>query len=951
VPVTGGLGEALPMPWSGGADLSPDGKQVAYTPFARDFRTWKRYQGGWAQDLWIFDLATHAAKKITDTPRTERDPMWIGNKIYFDSDRTGTLNLYSYDLANGATTQLTQSTQWDVRWPSADEEGQIAYEMNGELNVFDTRTGQSRHLAIDVPGDGLDTRASQIPAGDQIEGAALSPKGERALFTARGDVFNTPIEKGVTRNLTRSSGAHDKGARWSPDGKKVAYLSDRSGEEEVYVVDALGVGKPEQLTSGGKAQRFPPEWAADGKRLAFSDKDGRLWVVTLAGKKLTEVARDVRGQIHDYAWSPCGGHLAFSMGNASSFHSVWIWSVEDGKLRKITDEQFHAASPAWDPKGSYLYYLSARSYLPQFDTFDLNFAEDRNFGIFALALRKDVANPFSPEEDTVTLAEEKKGGEETQAEKKDKKEKAKAKAKEPGFTKIDFDGLASRVARVPVPFDDYGSLSAADGRLIFVKQPPNGFGEPASKPALQIFTLKDRKMVTLAESVGGYALSQDGNKVLAVQDGKFNVYDATATGKDSKKTIDTGGMVMDRVPAEEWAEVFREAWRRYRDYFYVPSMNGYDWEALRRQYEPLLAYAGHRSDVNYIIGEMIAELNNSHSYVAGGDYKAPPRPKVALPGARFEIDRKAGRYRISKIFGGQNEEDLYRSPLTEIGVDVHPGDYVLAIDGEELAANDNPYRLLRHKADHPVRMTVNSKPTLDGAREITFRPIDTEEHLIYLDWVNDNREKVAKMSGGRIGYIHLPDMGEDGMREFVKWYFGQIRKEGLIVDVRNNGGGFISQMLLERLARHPLAVDYGSGSADPQPYPQQVFYGHMACLLNEGSGSDGDIFPYMFRQLGLGPLIGTRTWGGVVGISDHGPMIDGGQIFVPEAGSVSLEGKWIIEGHGVDPDIVVENDVKSVLDGHDPQLERGVAEVMKKIVSDPKAFPKRPEPPVRTQGR
>jgi tricorn protease len=951
VPVEGGLGEALPMPWSGGADLSPDGKQVVYTPFARDFRTWKRYQGGWAQDLWTFDLATHTAKKITDTPRTERDPMWIGNKIYFDSDRTGTLNLYSYDLANGATTQLTRSTQWDVRWPSADEAGQIAYEMNGELNVFDTRTGQSRHLAIDVPGDGLDTRGSQIPAGDQIEDAALSPKGERALFTARGDVFNTPIEKGVTRNLTRSSGAHDKGARWSPDGRKIAFLSDGSGEEEVYVVDALGVGKPERLTTGGKAQRFPPEWAADGKRLAFSDKDGRLWVVTLADKKLTEVARDLRGQIHDYTWSPCGGHLAFSMANANNFRSVWIWSVEDGKLRKITDEQFHAANPAWGPKGDYLYYLSARSYLPQFDTFDFNFAEDRNFGIFALALRKDVANPFSPEEDTVTLAEEKKGGEETSAEKKDKKEREKPKTKEPAYTKIDFDGLASRVARVPVPFDDYGSLSAAEGRLLFVKQPPNGLGEPPSKPALQIFTFKDRKTVTLAESVAGYFLSQDGNKVLVAQDRQFNLYDATAMGKDSKKTVDTGGMVMDRVPAEEWAEVFREAWRRYRDYFYVPSMNGYDWEALRRQYEPLLAYAGHRSDVNYIIGEMIAELNNSHAYVAGGDYKAPPRPKVALPGARFELDRKAGRYRISKIFGGQNEEDLYRSPITEIGVDVHPGDYVLAIDGEDLAAADNPYRLLRHKADHPVRMTVNSKPTRDGAREVAFRPIDTEEHLIYLDWVNGNREKVARMSGGRIGYIHIPDMGEDGMREFVKWYFGQIRKEGLIVDVRNNGGGFVSQMLLERLARHPLAVDYGSASVDPQPYPQEVFNGHMACLLNEGSGSDGDIFPYMFRQLGLGPLIGTRTWGGVVGISDHGPMIDGGQIFVPEAGSVSLEGKWIIEGHGVDPDIVVENDVQSLLDGRDPQLERGVAEVMKKIQSDPKAYPKRPAPPVQTQGQ
>jgi tricorn protease len=944
VPVTGGLAEPLPMPISGGADLSPDGKQVVYTPFARDFRTWKRYRGGWTQDLWIFDLATHHIRKITDTPWTERDPMWIGGKIYFDSDRTGTLNLYSYDLASGATAQLTDGTHWDVRWPSADADGQIVYEQAGELNVFDTRAGkgaQVRHLAIDVPGDGLDTRPSQVSAAGQIEDAALSPRGERVVVVARGDVFNAPIDKGVTRNLTRSSNAHDKAARWSPDGRRIAFLSDRSGEEEVYVVDALGAGVPEQLTTGGKAMRYDPEWSPDGKRLAFSDKDGRLWVVTLAGKQLTEVAHDPRGEIRAYAWSPGGDHLAFSLSNPSGFRSLWIWSVGDGQLRRITDPQFHAGDPAWDPKGDYLYYLSARSFLPQLDSFDLNFAEDRNFGIFAVALRKDVANPFPPEEDTVTLADETKES----GKKPDAKPEGDGK---PAPTRIDFDGLASRVVRVPVPFDNYGSLNAADGRLIFVKRPPNTFGEAPYKPALQIFTFKDRKVFTLAEGVGDYALSQDGRKALVLQDGQLSVYDATQAGKE-KQTIDTGGLVVDRVPTEEWAEVFREAWRRYRDFFYVDTMNGYDWEALRRQYEPLIAYAGHRSDVNYVIGEMIAELNNSHSYVAGGDLALPPRPKVALPGARFELDRAAGRYRIARIFAGQNEEELYRSPLTELGGGVTTRGYVLAIDGEDLAADDNPYRLLRHKADRPVRLTVNSRPVLAGAREVTFRPIDTEEHLIYLDWVSRNREQVTRLSGGRIGYLHLPDMGEDGMREFVKWYFGQIRKEGLIVDVRNNGGGFISPMLLERLARHPLGMDYGRTDADPQTYPPEVFYGPMACLINEGSGSDGDIFPYMFRQLGLGVLIGVRTWGGVVGINDHGPMIDGGQIFVPEAGSVSLDGKWIIEGHGVDPDIVVENDVPAVLAGRDPQLERGVAEVLKQLQEHPKKFPPRPAPPVRTQ--
>lgn len=942
VPLTGALGEALPMPLSGATAISPDGKQAVYTPYARDFRTWKRYQGGWAQDLWIFDLATHAAKNITNTPRTERDPMWVGGRIFFNSDRTGTLNLYSYDTASGATTQLTKSTQWDVRWPSADEVGQIVYEMDGELNVFDTRDGQSRHLSITVPSDQLDSRPSQVSADKQIESSALSPKGERMVAVGRGDVFNVPIEKGVTRNLTRTSGAHDKHARWSPDGRKIAFISDRTGEEEIYVMDALGAGQPERLTSGGKAMRYAPEWSPDGKRLAFGDKDRNLWVLTVADKKLALAAHDTRREIRDYTWSPGSDYLAFSMLDPNNFRSIWMWGV-DGKLHRVTGEDFSEFQPAWDPQGKYLYYLSGRAYAPQFDAIDFNFALDRNVGVYALALRKDVENPFPPEEDKVTVGEEKKDDKEGKDGKGEEK-----KEKKPAATRIDFEGLASRVTRVPVPFDNYDGLSAGEGKLLYVRFPAQGFGEPASKPELRIFTFKDRKAATLTDGVNGYDLSRDGEKVLVFQDGQHNLYDAKPEGKDSKKAIDTSGMVVDRVPAEEWAEIFREAWRRYRDFFYVGNMHGYDWEALRRQYEPLLASVGHRSDLNYVIGEMIAELSVSHAYVAGGDFDLPPRPKVALPGARFELDKTAGRYRIARIFRGQNEEDLYRSPLTEVGMDVQVGDYVLAIDGEDLAANDNPYRLLRHKADRPVRLTVNAKPSLDGSREITFRPIETEASLIYLDWITGNRERVTKLSGGRVGYIHLPDMGEDGMREFIKQYFAQVSKEGLIVDVRENGGGFVSQTLLERLARHPLMVDYGRTNEDPQPYPAVVFNGYMACLINAGSGSDGDIFPAMFRQLGLGPLIGVRTWGGVVGISGHGPLTDGGQIFVPEAGSVSLEGKWVIEGYGVDPDIPVENDPQSVIAGRDPQLERGVAEVMKKIQAAPKAYPKRPADPVKT---
>ena len=434
---------------------------------------------------------------------------------------------------------------------------------------------------------------------------------------------------------------------------------------------------------------------------------------------------------------------------------------------------------------------------------------------------------------------------------------------------------------------------------------------------------------------------------LVRQQQAWNVFDATPTGATSKKTMSTAGLEVDRVPAEEWAQIFDEVWRRYRDFFYAPNMHGYDWEALRKQYKPVLAYVANRSDLSYVISEMIAELTVQHAYIEGGDFQIPPRPRVALPGARFELDKTSDRYRIAKIFEGQNDEDIYRSPLTEIGVDVKAGDYVLAINGEELTGKDDPYRLLRNAANNPVQLTINGKPSIESSRTISYRPITSDSDLIYLDWVNGNRRKVTEMTGGRVGYIHVPDMGGPGIREFIKWYYPQVRKEGLIVDVRANGGGNVSRMLIERLRRKMLAAGFSRTNEDAQPYPDGVFVGPMVALLNENSSSDGDIFSAMFREAGLGPLIGKRSWGGVVGITNHGQLIDGGTVNVPEFGFVSVKGEWVIEGHGVDPDIEVANDPKSVIHGHDAQLERGVAEVMKRLAANPPKWPTRPADPVK----
>jgi tricorn protease len=613
-----------------------------------------------------------------------------------------------------------------------------------------------------------------------------------------------------------------------------------------------------------------------------------------------------------------------------------------------------------------LFFLSNRQFAPQISSIEWNFAGNRNIGIFGLALRKDVKNLFPPQNDEVTVATPSEQLKQTGEQKQPNKEKKSEDEKQPAAqgmpesskkpvaasvdkpaTKIDFDGLASRVVRVPIEADNLDGLVAVNGHLLYSLSGAEFHGrKSAEKVKLQVFDLAKREASTLAEDVDEFAVSADGSKVLVRGESGFNLMDVKPKVTD-KKAVSTKDLMVDRIPAEEWAEIFEEVWRRYRDFFYVRNMHGYDWKAIGAQYRAQLPYVGHRSDLTYVLSEMVSELNAGHCYIQGGDFEIPARPSVGLPGARFELDAKAGRYRITKIFPGNNEEEKYRSPLTEVGMDISVGDYALAIDGEELRPTDDPYRLLRHKKQL-VTLTINKIPVFEGARKVSYHPITTEAPLLYLDWVRNNREKVAAASNGRVGYVHIPDMGANGIYEFIKWYYPQIRKEGLVIDVRANGGGNVSQWIIERLDSKLLGTRFGSMSDDPGTYPSTVFHGHMVCLINETSGSDGDIFPYRFRQSGLGLLIGKRTWGGVVGIDDLGPLLDGGQVLVPLTATNSPTGEYIIEGHGVDPDIEIENTPKEVIAGGDPQLERGIQEVLKRIKSDPKRMPSRPPDPVKT---
>jgi len=937
VGLDGALPEALPMPVSGAGTFTDDGR-ILYSPLFRDFRTWKRYQGGWAQDLWLFDPDSGQARQLTDHPRTERDPMWIDGQGYFVSDRDGKLNLYRIDPEGGETEQLTFHQDFDVRWASADDAGHIVYELGGLLRVFDVTSGEDRGIDILVPDDGINRRVRMVDVSGQINGARLSPTGQRVLFEARGNLFNAPVGKGVARNLTARSNAHDREADWSPDGRTIVFVSDAGGEEELYTVPADGSAEPTQLTSGNRTRFYRPRFSPDGEHIAVSDKDGVIHVIRANARGgLKRVARDEGWRNRDYTWSPAGDWLAFSLTEPSGLRALHLYSVADDEVRRISDGLHSEYEPAFSPDGRFLYFLADREFAPQISGREWNFATNRVTGIYALMLDASADNPFAPED-----AEEKGLAADGNGDKSDNGDKGRTA----DSTRIDFDGLTRRLVRVPVEAGNYSSLVVTDSGILFGEYDAFYYGRgPERRPRLKLFKFDEREVADFVADIAGADASLDAKRVLVRNGGSWKVYEIAKEGRESED-VATAGLRAEVDPVAEWATIFDEVWRRFRDHFYVENMHGYDWEALREQYRPLLDHVAHRSDLNYLMGEMIAELNVSHAYVAGGDEGLPERPAVALLGARFEID--GGRYRIARILEGQNDEPRYRSPLAAAGLDVSVGDYLLAINGQSLGADENIYRRLTLPAGQPVVLTLASRSDGRDAREVTVEPISDETGLHYLAWVLDNHRRVTEATDGRVGYLHVPDMGPDGIREFIKWFYGQIRKDGLVIDVRSNGGGNVSQMLIERLARKPLSLGYSRTQPNVSTYPYQAFNGHMAAILDENSASDGDIFPWQFRNAGLGPLIGKKSWGGVVGITSHGPVIDGGSVNVPEFGFLDVEGEWVIEGEGVAPDIEVENDPASVIAGEDPQLERAIEEVMKQIEADPPGFPERPEPPVKT---
>ena len=950
ISLDGGLPEVLPMPSAGAGDMALDGRYIVYSPLFRDFRSWKRYEGGWAQYLMIYDRTTDNYLPIPTTPRTDRDPMWAGGTAWFVSDRDGTLNLYRFDPRQGKVEQKTEYRDWDVRWASSDGISKIVYEVGGELKCYDTAAETEKALAIHVPTDAIDARPTRVDAGENIEFFELAPGGKRALFVARGDIWTVPLENGVARNLTRTSNAHERGAVWSKDGRRIAFISDETGEDQVWTFDQLGENKT-QVTDSMTSMLNDLVWSGDSKKLAVRDAKNNLYALleTDSGKEGAPafekvlVAHNTSGTEFSAAWSPCGRYLAYNTQNGVDYSTIYIWDAETRQTHQVTDSLFDHTSPAWSPDGDILYFLGMREFYPQISQIEWNFAGNRMTGIFGVTLRPDVKSPAAPESDEVEIAD---GAEEDSKEKEtagDGKDSEKKDTE--GETKeIDFSGLAGRVFRLDVESGNYTHLAAADGFLFWESSSAPYYGRDGETPdKVMVYDLKKKKAECYGEDIPVFTLSPDGGKIIYRQSG-FKVGDAAASPGEAKSVSTELAAVIN--PREEWVEIFNEVWRRYRDYFYVSNMHGCDWQEVGARYRTLLPWTVHRSDLNYILSEMVSELNCGHTYIEGGDFTIPKRTPSGLAGALFELDRKSNRYRIAKIYKGQNEEAKYRSPLTEPGVDVAEGDYLLEIDGEELTGSDNPYRLLVGKTG---QVTWKVSKSADGAdaRTIVYKPIASEANLRYLEFVLDRRDRVLKATGGKVGYIHIPDMGAEGSYEFLKWYYPQRQMDGLVIDDRNNGGGNISQWVLMRLNQKVLGTRLGNDRDTPETYPYNACAARMACLINETSASDGDIFPYYFREAGLGPIIGKRSWGGVVGISGRGPLLDGGTVYVPLSATNAPDGEYIIEGHGVDPDIVVPQDPKAVSQGHDPQLERGIAEVLARIKADPPVRPTRPADPVK----
>jgi tricorn protease len=936
VPAAGGLPKQLPLPRGGFCSFSPDGKKLAYNRIFREFRTWKRYRGGMADDVWIHDFESKETVNLTKNPASDIIPMWSGNKIYFLSDRDPNkrMNLFVQEVGADEAKQLTHFTEYDVRFPSLGDTA-IVFENGGHIYRLDLSSQKAAKVPVRILEDRAPARTALRDVSKNVASYEISPDGKRALFSARGDLFTVPAKDGPTRNLTASSGIHERNPKWSADGKWVAFISDASGEDEIHILPQEG-GKSKQLTSNGDTYKYALEWSPDGKKILWADKKLRLQFVDVETRKVKQVDQAKAWEIRSYSWSPDSKWVAYVRPEEEGEQKVYIHSLEAGKSYPVTDRWFASFEPVFSPDGKYLYFVSNRDFTPIFSRTEWNHAYQDMARIYLVTLQKSTPHPFPPRSDEVSPAGKEAKGKQPEKDAKDGKD-GKGEKKKPVAVKVDLEGLSERVVQLPVPVASYFHLTPVGESLYYVRRSAKD-----GKPTLAVYDLAQRKETSLGNATS-YEISFDRKKMLVSKDSNYHIIDLPKAPFNLSAALNLSGLQVQLDRRQEWKQIFHECWRQMRDFFYDPGLHGVDWRLMKKRYAPLVEHVSHRADLTYVIGEMISELNAGHAYVGGGDLPKVKRIQTGLLGAELEQDRATKFYKIKRILKGANWNNKLRSPLTEIGVNVKEGEYIVAVNGRPTNELANVYEALVNTAGKQVRLTIKSGPAEKASREVTVTPIADEQPLYYYNWVQNNIRKVSEASKGQVGYIHVPDMQANGLNEFVKHFYPQLRKKALVIDMRGNGGGNVSPHLIERLLRSPAMIGMARNVMS-NPNPFDLHLGPKVCLLNEFSASDGDLFPFRFRHYKLGKLVGKRSWGGVVGIRGSLPLLDGGYLMKPEFASYDLTGKeWIIENHGVDPDIVVENDPAREYAGTDEQLDRAIAVVLEELRNNPRPLP--PPPP------
>jgi tricorn protease len=917
--------------------FSPDGKKIAYNKVSRENRTWKRYKGGTAQEIYLYDLETNQEQNLTKFEGTDRIPMWIGNKIYFSSDRDGILNIYSYDLSTEKIEQMTDHTEYDVRRPSSGGD-KIVYELGGLLWVLDVTSNEHHQVPVEIRSDAAEVRSYLRKVNDNITGFDISPSGQRALVVARGEVFTVPKKEGPTRNLTQDSGTRDKDAAWSPDGKKIAYLSDKSGEYEIYIVDAMGSEQSVKLTQHEAGYRHTLRWSPDSQKIVFADQTLRCYYLDVKTKAMTEVDKasfenvdvslDLK-PIYDFVWSPDSRYIAYSKMDEDQVYKVYIYSLESGEKHCVSQGIFNDFNPLFSADGEHLFFISNRHFDPTFCDFEWEMVYKKVAGIYCLTLRKEGAPLLGFRSDEAVTKEE--------------PDKGKTESKEKhAEVHIDFDGLAERIEALPLPRGNYRHISANATTLFYLNAEEgdyNRFEFRAKGPrSLYAFSFQDRKESPVINEIEDYALSADGSHIIYKKRNILGII--SSNERDSKgRPLDLSDLEMWIDPLAEWTQIFNEAWRMERDFYYEPDMHGIDWNTMKEKYGRLLPHASCRQDVQYIIGELIGELSTSHTYVFGGErIRQAKQVNVGMLGADYEIDKAQNLYRFKKIYRVSDWSRKIYPPLTLAGINIQEGDYLLQVNGRDVTAERNIYSYFLNLAGEQVTLTVNNQPSMDGAKKVVTKPLGSEYTLRYQDWVEHNRKVAEEASDGQIGYIHLPDTYMGSATEFPKYFYSQLRKKGLIVDGRFNGGGLDPDIFLRRLDK-PLLAHWTRRYSHDQTIPDFVTRAHMVCLTNRQAGSGGDMLPMEFRKRGMGPVIGTRTWGGLVGVSMWISLIDGGGLSAPDYRIYDTNGEWIVENEGVVPDIIVDLHPEEVARGYDAQLMKAVEVLMQKIKEEPRPWP------------